>query len=131
MILHHDTDWLVVDKPTGMATHAGQPGELGVVEWLALHVSLDTHVVSRLDRGTSGALLLARNPAAAARAQAIHEAGTATKSYEFLATDDSRKLRLGDTWQRDDTLDGKAAHTKFTRLGPSADGRLFHYRAEI
>ncbi len=131
MILHHDTDWLVVDKPTGLATHAGQPGELGAAEWLALHLGLDTHVVSRLDRGTSGALLLARNPAAAARAQAIHEAGTATKSYEFLATADNRKLRLGDTWQRDDTLDDKVAHTKFTRLGPSADGRLFHYRAEI
>ena len=59
MILHHDNDWVFVDKPVGMATHAGKPGELGAVEWLALHLGLETHVVSRLDRGTSGVLLLA------------------------------------------------------------------------
>jgi len=59
LILYRDRSWLVVDKPTGMATHAGNPGELGVVEWLDLHLGIKAHVVSRLDRATSGALLLA------------------------------------------------------------------------
>ena len=72
MILHQDKNWLVVDKPEGLATHAGKPGELGVVEWLELHHGLKTFVVSRLDRGTSGALLLALNPKASALAQRIH-----------------------------------------------------------
>ena len=66
-------------------------------------------MVSRLDRGTSGALLLAHNPTAAARAQEIHEAGTAIKVYEFLAQQDSRQLGLVDTWERDEPLDDKAA----------------------
>ncbi len=131
MILHQDNDWLAVDKPTGLATHAGKPGELGAVEWLAMHHDMPTHVVSRLDRGTSGVLLLALNPAAAARAQAIHEAGTASKVYEFIATADSRHLGLNDTWERNDSLDDKEALTRFTRLGASADGSWFHYRAEI
>ncbi len=131
MILYQDNDWLAVDKPTGLATHAGKPGELGAVEWLALHLGLEAHVISRLDRGTSGVLLLARNPAAAARAQEIHEAGTAAKNYELLSAGDSRRLGLGDTWERHDELDGKLAQTRFTRLGTSTDNRWVHYRAEI
>ena len=59
VIIHQSNNWLVVDKPAGLATHAGKPGELGAVEWLELHLGLKTHVVSRLDRGTSGVLLLA------------------------------------------------------------------------
>jgi 23S rRNA (cytosine1962-C5)-methyltransferase len=131
VIIHQDNDWLAVDKPTGLATHAGKPGELGAVEWLALHLGLATNVISRLDRGTSGVLLLARHPAAAARAEEIHEAGTARKTYEFLAPIDSRRLGLPDTWQRTDELDGKTASTSFTRLGTTADGKLNHYRAEL
>ncbi len=131
MILHQDTDWLVVNKPAGLATHAGRPGELGAAEWLALHLGLETHVMSRLDRGTSGALLLALNPAAATRAQEIHEAGTSNKEYEFLSTFDSKALGLGLTWTCDEELDSKAATTRFTHLGASSDGRLFHYQAEI
>jgi len=131
VILYQDSDWLAVDTPTGLTTHAGKPGELGAVEWLALHRDLTTHVVSRLDRGTSGVLLLALNPTAAARAQGIHEAGTAAKTYEFLSAGDNRRLGLADTWERRDALDEKDAQTRFTRLGTSADGSWFHYRAEI
>lgn len=131
MILYQDNDWLAVDKPTGLATHAGTPGELGAVEWLDLHLGQNAHVMSRLDRGTSGVLLLARHPAAAAAAQDVHEADTATKIYEFITTIDSRSLDLPDTWRRDDALDGKPARTRFTRLGASTDGRRHHYRAEI
>ncbi len=70
MILYQDNNWLAVDKPTGLATHAGQPGELGAVEWLDLHLGQEAHVMSRLDRGTSGVLLLARHPVAAAAGNA-------------------------------------------------------------
>jgi len=131
LILYEDNDWLVVDKPTGLATHAGKPGELGAVEWLALHAGYEVFVVSRLDRGTSGALLFAKNIKASARAEVIHEAGGAVKTYEFISHVDSRTLSLADTWQRHDSLDGKSATTKFTRLAASHDGQFFHYRAEI
>ncbi|MBK6901033.1 MAG: class I SAM-dependent methyltransferase [bacterium] len=129
MILYQDEHWLVVDKPVGMATHAPRPGELGAVEWLELHLGLKTHVVSRLDRETSGVLLLARDAAASARAQRIHEEGGARKVYEFLSDRDSEAAGLGSAWVRDDVLDGKAARTEFRRLGPAGKGWL--YRAEI
>ncbi|PIE75471.1 hypothetical protein CSA17_07300 [bacterium DOLJORAL78_65_58] len=94
MILYRDDNWLAVDKPEGLATHAGKPGELGVVEWLRLHHGLETHVISRLDRGTSGVLLLARTAAASARAQEIHEQGLALKTYHFLTPEQP----VADSW---------------------------------
>ena len=129
MILHQDEHWLVVDKPAGMATHAPRAGELGAVEWLELHLGLKTHVVSRLDRETSGVLLLARDAAASARAQRIHEEGGARKVYEFLSDHDAGAAGLPSEWVRDDEFDGKAARTEFRRLG--AVGRYWSYRAEI
>lgn len=129
MILYQDEHWLVVDKPAGMATHAPRAGELGAVEWLELHLGLKTHVVSRLDRETSGVLLLARDAAASARAQRIHEEGGARKVYEFLSDRDAGAVGLGAEWVRDDEIDGKTARTEFRRLG--AVGRYWSYRAEI
>ncbi len=134
LILHRDPHWLVVDKPTGMATHAGKPGELGAVEWLALHLGIKAHVVSRLDRATSGALLLALDTAASARAQTIHRSGVAVKIYEFLAAAGEDAPEAGACWVRHDELDGKAAATRFTCLGlVSLPGMppLVHGRAEI
>lgn len=112
MILYQDENWLVVNKPEGMATHAGSPGELGVVEWLELHHGLKCYVVSRLDRGTSGVLLLALSREASGQAQQIHELEKATKTYEFLSTAVSREER----WACDQDLDGKTSHTEFVRL---------------
>ncbi|NCQ33534.1 hypothetical protein GW813_00380 [bacterium] len=134
LILYRDRSWLVVDKPTGMATHAGNPGELGVVEWLDLHLGIKAHVVSRLDRATSGALLLAADPAASARAQDIHENAGALKTYTFVATCGGDAPAPGATWTRTDDIDGKTAHTEFRCLGHvDAPGLplLVHGQAEI
>lgn len=131
MILHRDTSWLVVDKPCGLATHAGGPGELGAVEWLELHLDLKTHVVSRLDRATSGVLLLALDPAASARAEVVHESGGALKIYEFYSAADILDTDGNPDWERTEPLDGKPARTVFRRLGKTPDGRAVHYRAEI
>jgi 23S rRNA G2069 N7-methylase RlmK/C1962 C5-methylase RlmI len=134
MILYQDKNWLVVNKPVGLATHGGKPGELGVVEWLELHHELKTYVVSRLDRGTSGVLLLALSPEASGQAQQIHEQGTAVKTYEFL----SPAVSAENKWSCDDDLDGKTSHTEFTRLGtvgsiktPKGNVTLTRYQAQI
>ncbi len=131
MKIFEDKDWLAVAKPSGMATHAGGPGELGATEWLDLHLGLKAHVVSRLDRGTSGVLLLARHAAAAARAQEIHESGRAVKVYEFYSASDSQGGGPGESWTRNDPLDGKQAATSFQRLAATPRDDLFLYRAEI
>jgi 23S rRNA G2069 N7-methylase RlmK/C1962 C5-methylase RlmI len=134
MIIYRDDNWLVVDKPEGLATHAGAPGELGAVEWIALHLGIKTHVVSRLDRGTSGVLLLALHREASARAQVIHESDEAIKVYEFI----SHQCSPEEKWICEEPLDGKSATTRFTRLseeemdaGPQGLVRIYRYRARI
>ncbi len=131
MILHRDADWLVVDKPTGMATHGGHPGEVGAVEWLALHLGEEAFVVSRLDVGTSGVLWLARTRGASARAQQVHESGQARKTYVFLSEVDARAAGLPASWVREDELDGKPARTEFRQDPGPGPGGLARYTAVI
>ena len=60
--LYQDEDLLVVDKPSGLAVHGGSGQSLGLIEALrALWPSFGyLELVHRLDKETSGCLLLAR-----------------------------------------------------------------------
>ena len=61
-IVREDEHLLVVDKPAGMAVHGGSGISLGVIEALRQHrpEARFLELVHRLDRETSGALLVAR-----------------------------------------------------------------------
>ncbi len=86
-----DDDVLVLDKPSGVPTHPLRPEEMGTVaNWLAAHRPQTTGVgygprepgiVHRLDVGTSGLLLVAKNAAAFERLQADLRAGKIEKEY--------------------------------------------------
>ncbi len=62
-VLHEDADLLVLDKPAGLAVHAGSGVDYGVIEVLRELRPAEPflELAHRLDRGTSGCLLLARN----------------------------------------------------------------------
>lgn len=124
--IYRDASWLVVHKPNGLSSHAARPGDLGLAEWLELHHDLKVHLCSRLDKETSGLILLARDSQASSRAQAIHEQGEARKTYHFI-TDKKKPVSAG--WTCSDPLDGKACSTSFQHL-ESAHGFSL-YRAEI
>jgi 23S rRNA pseudouridine955/2504/2580 synthase len=61
-IIYEDSRLLVIDKPAGLAVHGGSSISLGVIEALRLlrPTSKDLELAHRLDRGTSGCLLLAK-----------------------------------------------------------------------
>jgi 23S rRNA pseudouridine955/2504/2580 synthase len=61
-VLYEDTRVLVLDKPAGLAVHGGSGISLGCIEALRLlrPASKDLELAHRLDRGTSGCLLLAK-----------------------------------------------------------------------
>ena len=109
--LYQDKNWLVVNKPSGISTHRAQEGDLGLVEWLALHHNLQVHICSRLDKGTSGVLLFALTSSAVAEAQTIHMKEKAQKSYFFLAKKSSQS-----SWVCTDPLDGKPCQTHFSKI---------------
>lgn len=65
-IIHEDERLLVINKPAGLAVHGGSGLSFGVIESLraARPDERDTlELVHRLDRDTSGVLLVARRPA--------------------------------------------------------------------
>ena len=65
-VIHEDERLLVVDKPAGIAVHGGSGISFGVIEALraARPDEADSlELVHRLDRDTSGVLLVARKPA--------------------------------------------------------------------
>jgi 23S rRNA pseudouridine955/2504/2580 synthase len=63
-IVHADQNLLVLDKPSGIAVHGGSGLSFGVIEALrAQRPEEFLELVHRLDRDTSGCLLIARRPA--------------------------------------------------------------------
>lgn len=127
-ILYEDSDWLVVEKPTGMSTHGEREGAVGLFEWLALHMDYRLYVCSRLDNGTSGVLLFARTKEAGSRAQKIHEDESSRKMYRFMSHK-KYKGKNGKLWQREDPLDGKKCKTGFRYV--SGGNGMHCYEAEI
>jgi len=99
-ILFEDESLLVIDKPAGMAVHGGSGVSYGVVEYLRFarpHAPF-LELVHRLDRETSGALMLAkRRPALVALHRDLRE-GHVQKSYLVLVkgcwNDARRNVRL-------------------------------------
>lgn len=63
-VLYEDEHLIIVNKPHGMKTHPNQPEEKDtLLNHLAAYLSpKQPHVVHRLDKETSGAILFAKNP---------------------------------------------------------------------
>lgn len=62
-VLRESTDWMVLNKPSGLAVHGGSGVKIGLIEALR-QVREDVtflELVHRLDRDTSGCLLLAKS----------------------------------------------------------------------
>lgn len=80
-MLAQGPDWLVVNKPSGLAVHRSRlvGDRVSLVEVARDQLGLHAHPVHRLDRAASGCLLLALDGAAAARLQIALE--QASKRY--------------------------------------------------
>lgn len=60
--LYQDEHLIIVNKPEGMKTHGNEPNEIALLNHVSSYVGQTCHVVHRLDRETSGAILFAKNP---------------------------------------------------------------------
>lgn len=84
-IIHEDKDLLVVDKPAGMAVHGGSGISFGVIETLrAIRPDATLELAHRLDRETSGCLVLAKRRPALRRLHAAFREGQVEKRYLTL-----------------------------------------------
>ena len=122
-ILHADPYQLVVDKPAGMAAHRGSGLHFGLVDVLARlypdHPGLA--LVHRLDRGTSGCMLVGLTREALVHQQAALHSGDIEKGYLVLLTGEWREqkqevdaaLKKGSTGRVAVDASGKPALTRF------------------
>jgi len=91
-LLHEDADLLVVSKPAGLLTHANREGERSVSGDLAEShgplpegdTPLRAGIVHRLDRDTSGVLVVARTRTALESLQGAFRERRVQKTYEGI-----------------------------------------------
>jgi 23S rRNA pseudouridine1911/1915/1917 synthase len=89
-IVYEDDDILVVNKPPDLAVHAGngRPGEPTLADFARLHTSDPDPerpgIVHRLDRDTSGLLVIAKTEAAKKYMQEQFASRTIKKTYTLL-----------------------------------------------
>ncbi len=126
MLLYEDDNWFAVHKPVNLSTHGAHRGDIGALEWLALHLEKNLHICSRLDKGTSGVLLFAKHAEASARAQEIHEKRTSTKTYHFISRKQLHEKHK--EWQNKTPLDSKECQTSFRLLAKGNDHYLYEAR---
>jgi 23S rRNA pseudouridine955/2504/2580 synthase len=127
-ILQESPDFLLLDKPAGMAVHAGSGIQWGLIDVIReLFGDNGIELVHRLDRETSGLLLLARNKQSMRWLQRQFREGKAEKRYFCLLDTQLRqspwvvdqpllkKTRGGQRVVETDPS-GKAAQTEFRLL---------------
>ena len=126
-VLFEDKRLLVIDKPSGIAVHGGSGVSHGVVEMLrhARPELRDLSLVHRLDRETSGCLVLAKRRSALRELHERFREGMVEKNYLGLAVGD---------WQLGEQLideplfvqnrKGGERHVIVSREGKSAQTRV-------
>jgi tRNA pseudouridine32 synthase/23S rRNA pseudouridine746 synthase len=136
-LLYRDGLMLVIDKPSGFAVHRGPKGGESLEDHFdALRFGLPRApaLAHRLDRDTSGCLVLGRHRKALAQLGRLFKSGAIDKTYwavvEGTPPDDAGviELPLGRLderrgwWMKHDP-DGQPAVTKWKVMGRAPDGK--------
>ena len=145
VILFEDGEALVIDKPAGLPLDPPRAGGRSLedhLEALRLNFQRPPFPVHRLDRDTSGCLLLARNPKALKRFSAAFEARTVEKIYLGIVdgpvADEQGTIELAlskvstvkDGWRMIPARKGKPAVTHWRKLAEHEGRTLVEFRPE-
>jgi len=130
-VLFEDDHLLIVDKPSGLAVHGGSGLKLGLIEAMRRlrPEELRLELVHRLDRATSGCLVLAKRPAALKGMHQQLRDGRIRKTYLALirgrmpqarmdvdAALERRTTRTGKRQVEVDEEEGKDSRSSFKEL---------------
>ena len=130
-VLYEDLHLLVVNKPAGLAAHGGSGVSYGLIERLrsARPDAPFLELAHRLDRDTSGALILCKTRKALVRIHEMQREGKLEKHYRLLVQGDwvnerqhvkfpltKYVLPSGERRVRVDEQQGLRSHTIFTVL---------------
>ncbi len=127
-VLFKNNDLLVLNKPSGMAVHAGSGLPWGLIDVVRqLYPGEYWELAHRLDRETSGCLLLARNGSTLKHLTGLFRDGLVQKFYLCLLDGEMKeamievdaplkKVQAGAERQIEVNVEGKPALTIFRRL---------------
>jgi 23S rRNA pseudouridine955/2504/2580 synthase len=121
-IVFEDESLLAINKPAGLAVHGGSGVSFGLIEAIRRLRGDTVELVHRLDRDTSGCLLLAKRRPALRTLHDLIRAGQLQKRYRLI---------VNGRWPRDLTsvrLPLRKFHTASgeRRVRVSADGKACH-----
>ncbi len=128
-VLHKDADMIVLDKPPGIAVHKGPGGGETLdqyFEHLRFGAAVNPELAHRLDKDTSGCLVLGRSRAALARLGKLFSEGRAAKTYWAVVVG----AVVGDTGVIDAPL-ARRSHERrswWMKIDPAGDASLTHWR---
>ncbi|MDP4537324.1 23S rRNA pseudouridine(955/2504/2580) synthase RluC [Alkalimonas collagenimarina] len=130
-ILFEDDHLIILNKPSGMAVHGGSGLSFGVIEALRALRPDDRHLelVHRLDRDTSGCLMIAKKRSVLRHMHQQLRDKTVEKKYHALVAGDwpaklrkvteplrKNTLQSGERMVRVDHIEGKESETRFRIL---------------
>ncbi len=108
-ILFEDEGLLVIDKPSGLAVHGGSGVQLGLIEALrAGRSERFLELAHRIDRDTSGCLMIAKSRTALSELHRLLRAQQVRKSYQLL---------VSGRWPRRRTVVERPLHRFVTAAG--------------
>ncbi|MEO6969261.1 MAG: RluA family pseudouridine synthase [Rhodanobacteraceae bacterium] len=94
-VIFEDRDFLVIDKPAGIASHGGSGISHGAIELLrAARPNEHLELAHRLDRDTSGVLVFAHTRRGLTGLQALIRDGAVTKQYLCLMTGTLKRAKF-------------------------------------
>lgn len=129
-VIYEDERLLIVDKPAGLAVHGGSGLSYGLIETLRqLRPGAELELVHRLDRDTSGCLVVSKRRSTLRNLHALIRGGEMEKRYSALILGDLGREQItvdaplvknvrkgGERLVLVDRAEGKPARTVFRRL---------------
>ena len=132
-VIYQDSDYLVIDKPSGMAVHSGSGLPWGLIDAVRqARPGEYIELAHRIDRETSGCVVLARNGQALGYLSSQFRDGKVVKHYLCLLDGRMKEARMmvdvplskvvqGGEHMVEPDEDGKQARTEFRLLQEFSD----------
>jgi 23S rRNA (cytosine1962-C5)-methyltransferase len=107
-------EYVLADKPHGIATHAVHPSCFGLAEMLSEAANQQLKVIHRLDSTTTGVLLLGSSASATAIACKAFEERRVEKSYLFIS---DRTLPIGQSFTHESVIEKRQSRWTSSQTG--------------
>jgi len=113
-ILHNDTNYLIINKRSGISVHGGSKNLIGLIDLVRHKYGNNLDLCHRIDKNTTGCLVFGKNKKAVKHFNEALKNKEITKIYQVLLKGHLRKNTVIETpIYKDDPLKTKEAVSRF------------------